>query len=302
MGLTSPLWFHVAATNLPQRLSCHCFNTSPSLKNLLIPLLSLQHHIMSASDPADMKYTNITFDWVLSQDKIRDGQHGPVFPALRADTGKLIAAEKLELEGSGDSSVRESILSHLERKQMSPSRPNVVSYLGYQLKEGHIFVLREHSAGGTLRDFIRKNGVIPQPIIRAILRQVVLGLKQLQEQGVAVIFLDSRNIMMNNKAGIKIEAPLLDMTITGHPLPSTVLTLPEVILNQRNMRKADVWLFGIVAAQLISGDYNLAAASDIATQIRQAHGSAWELLIPHHIKKGELDEQASDLLRKCFSM
>lgn len=260
---------------------------------------------MSASDSADMQHTTIPFDWVLSQDKIRDGQHGAVFSALRSDTGELVTAEKLDLGVPGDSFLREStenIVSHLEKKQMSPSHPNVVTYLGYELKEGHIFVLREHSAGGTLRDFIRNNRPIPLPLIPTILRQIGLGLEQLQKQGVAVVFLDPSNIMIDNKAGIKIEAPLLDMTITGHTLPSTVLTLPEVILNQRNMRKADVWLLGIVAAQLIWGDLSAAATADIDTRVQQAEGSAWELLIPRHVKRSELDEQLSDFLRKCFSM
>ncbi|KAG6353651.1 hypothetical protein INS49_005359 [Diaporthe citri] len=256
---------------------------------------------MSASDSADMKDATIGFDWVLSQDKIRDGQHGPVFLALRADTGELITADKWDLEGPGDSSLRESIVSHLGKKQMSPSQPNIVSYLGYQLKEGHIFVLREHLAAGTLQDFIQKHSVIPQPLIRGILRQVLLGLKQLQGQGFAVVFLDAGNIMMDNKARIKIEAPILDMTITGHPLPSAVLTVPEILLSQGNMRKTDVWLFGIVAAQLVSGDCSLSAAIDIATRIQQADGSAWEVPIPPNVKRSELDKQASDPIRKCFT-
>lgn len=95
---------------------------------------------MSANDSADMKDTTMALNWILSQDKFRDGQHGPVFLALRADTGDLITAEKWDLEVPGDSSLREGILSHLEKKQMSPSQPNIVSYLGYQLREGHIFV------------------------------------------------------------------------------------------------------------------------------------------------------------------
>lgn len=115
-----------------------------------------------------------------------------------------------------------------------------------------------------------------------------------------MVFLDTGSIMMDNKAGIKVEAPLLDMAITGHPLPPTILAVPEILLGQRNMRKADVWVFGIVAAQLISGNYSLSAAIDIATQIQQAEGSAWELPIPQHVRRIELDKQASDLMRKCF--
>lgn len=57
---------------------------------------------------------------------------------------------------------------------------------------------------------------------------------------------------------------------------------------------------GIVAAQLISGDYSLAAATDIATQIQQVEGSAWELPMPQHVKRSELEKQASDLMLECF--
>lgn len=256
---------------------------------------------MSARDLVDRNNTNMAFNWVLSQHKIRDGQHGPVFLALRAGTRELITAEKWDLEVPGDSSLRDGIVSHLAKKEMSPSQPNVVSYLGYQLREGHIFVLREHMADGTLQGFIRKHGVLPQPLIRWILHQILLGLQQLQKQGIAVVFLDSANIMMDTKAGVKIEAPLLDRTITGNPLPPTVLTVPEILMSQRNLRKADVWLFGIVAAQLVSGDSSLAGAIDIATQIQQADGPAWEVPISNIRKRSELDKQESDLIRRCFT-
>lgn len=257
---------------------------------------------MSASDSADVNHAAISFEWILSQNKIRDGQHGPVFSAMRADNGHLITAERLDVDPAGDPSVQESIVSYLEKKQVRPGQPNIVSYLGYQLKEGHVFVLREFTPGGTLRDFIRQNGAVPQSLVRLILRQVLLGLQQLQKQGFAVVFLDLSNIFIDNKAGVRIEAPLLDITVSGRPLPSTILTFPEVIMSQQNMRKADVWLFGMVAAQLLSGQYSLAAASDIATRIQHAQGSAWELLTPQNVKRGELGGQAADLLHKCFIM
>lgn len=244
------------------------------------------------------------FDWVLKDGKIRDGRYGPVFQAMRTDTGEFITAERLRLEEPSDSYALESVVSHLENKQMNQSEPNVVSYLGYRRRADHIFILIEHSAGGTLRDFIQRSGAVPQPLVRTILRQIVLGLAQLHKHGFAVVFLDSKNILMGNDGAIKIEAPLLDVTIAGQPLPSVVLTLPELVLGQQNMRKADVWLLGIVAAQLLSGDCNdLAAslASNFATQIKKNEGSAWELLIPHHVTR-KLDPQASDFLRQCLSM
>jgi len=254
---------------------------------------------MSTSDSADMKYiAPIAFDWILKGDKIRDGRYGPVFLAMRTDTAELIAAEKLEVD----------VGLHLENKQIHQSEPNIVSCLGYQRKGDHIFILTEYPAAGTLRELIQKYGAIRQPLARVFLRQIVLGLEQLQKQGIAVVFLDSRNIVMLRVGIVKIEAPLLDVTVTGQSLPPGVLTLPE-LMGQRNLRKADIWLLGIIVAQMLSGDCNLATAdlaSYIATQIKEdqesaSEKSAWELFISKDIVS-KLDKQTSDFLRQCLIM
>ncbi|ROV99868.1 hypothetical protein VMCG_06282 [Cytospora schulzeri] len=250
---------------------------------------------MSTCESVDVKQNPARFEWHLVGNKTRDGRFGPVFTAIRPDTTDFITAEKLTLVEPGTSSViAKRVVSHLQRKQIYPSQPNVVSYLGYQLKEGHIFILTEHSFGGTLRDFVQRFGAIPQCLACSILRQIILGLEQLQAQGFSAVFLDSNIVRVDNKGGVKIEAPLFDMNLTGQPLPPTITTLPELDLGQQNLRKADVWLLGIIAAQLLTGNCNIAEASP---QIKQAQGSAWELPIP----QGKLDEQASDFLRQCLT-
>ncbi|KUI72365.1 Mitogen-activated protein kinase kinase kinase ANP1 [Cytospora mali] len=259
---------------------------------------------MSTYESVDMKQTITShFDWHLGG-KIRDGRFGPVFTGLRPDTGELFTAERLVVDEPSSSAVTiDRVLSHLEDNQALPSQPNVVSYLGHQRKEGDIYILTEYSAGGTLQDFVPKKGTVPQPLARALLRQTVLGLEQLQAQGFAVVFLDAKNVFVDNKGGVKIEAPLLDITSTGQALPPTVLTLPELILGQQDMRKADVWLLGIIAAQLLTGDCNIVNASSVssvAAQIKQAQGPAWELPISQKVAS-KLDEKALDFLRQCLT-
>lgn len=258
---------------------------------------------MSTPESVDVKQAPGHFDWTLGN-KIRDGRFGPVFTALRTDTAELITAEKIVLDEPGTSSVStDRVVSHLQSKQVYPGQPNVVSYLGFQLKEGHVYILAEYSAGGTLRDFVQRYGAIPQPLACAVLRQTVLGLEQLQAQGFAVVFPDAKNVLMDNKGGVKIEAPLLDMTLTGQPLPPAISTLPELILGQQDMQKADVWLLGIIAAQLLTGDCSIAeasSASTVAAQIKQAQGSVWELPVSPDVAS-KLDEQASDFLRRCLT-
>lgn len=261
---------------------------------------------MSTSEPADRKHTSSSFDWTIGS-KMRDGRYGPVFLGLRSDTADLISAEEFTPQDEpGTASALESVLALLESRLARPSQPNIISCLGYEIKEGRIFILTEYLPGGTLRDLIRSYGAIPQPLARTILRQVVLGLEQLQKQGISPVFLELGIVMMDNVGVVKIEAPLLDVaTKTGQPLPSAALAPPpEILLGQQDLLKADVWLLGILAAQLLTGDCSLAeggSTGSVAERIKEGQGSALELLIPSDVAS-KLDGQASDLIRQCLSM
>ncbi|KAG6358060.1 hypothetical protein INS49_013944 [Diaporthe citri] len=244
---------------------------------------------MSNSEPADKKHTSSSFDWTIGA-RIRDGRYGPVFLGLRTDTAELISAEEFTPQDEpGTASALESVVAFLGSRLARPSQPNIISCLGYELKEGRIFILTEYLPGGTVRDLTRSYGAIPQPLARTILRQVVLGLEQLQNQDISPVFLDLGIVMVDNVCAVKIEAPLLDVTAkTGNALPST----------------ADVWLLGVLAAQLLTGDCSLAeagAAGSVAERIKESQASALELLIPGDVAS-KLDRQASDLIRQCLSI
>lgn len=258
---------------------------------------------MSTQEPASKKHTSSNLDWIVGS-KIRDGRNGPVFLGMRTDTAEFISAEELPPQDESDSaSAPESLETLLESRLAIPNQPNVIPYLGYQHKEGRTFILTEYLQGGTLQDLIRSYGAIPQPLARTILRQVVLGLEQLRAQGISPVFVDLGVVMMDNVGVVKIEAPLLD--VTGRPLPSGILAPPpEILLGQSDLRKADVWLLGVMVAQLLTGKCDLAEggpAESFATRIKEAQGSALELLVPEGMA-GKIDGPALDLIRQCLSM
>lgn len=258
---------------------------------------------MSTQESADGQHTPTTLDWIIGS-KIRDGRYGPVFLGMRTDTAEFISAEELPPQDKpGSASALESVEALLESRLAIPNQPNVIPYLGYQHKEGRTFILTEFLQGGTLQDLIRSYGAIPQPLARTILRQVVLGLEQLRGQGISPVFVDLGIVMMDNVGVVKVEAPLLD--VTGRPLPSGMLAPPpEILLGREDMRKADVWLLGIMAAQLLTGKCDLAeggAAGSFATMIKEAQGSALELLVPEGMAS-RLDGPALDLIRQCLRM
>lgn len=255
---------------------------------------------MSTENSADRIHTSNTLDWIIGS-KIRDGRHGPVFLGMRTDTAEFISAEELTPQDEpGDASAQESLEALLESRLAIPNQPNVIPYLGYQHKEGRTFILTEYLQGGTLQDLIRSYGAIPEPLACTILRQVALGLEQLRGQGISPVFVDLGIVMMDNVGVVKVEAPL-----PGQQLPSGIpAPPPEILLGQDDMRKADVWLLGVMAAQLLTGKCDLAeggAAESFATRIREAQGSALGLFVAEDVSC-KLDGQVLDFMRQCLSM
>lgn len=264
---------------------------------------------MATDDAADQGYTSNSFDWTIGS-KLRDGRYGPVFLGLRPDTGDLISAEQLSPGEHGTASSLGGVVATLESRLASPAQPNIVSLLGHELRGGKLVVLSEYLPGGTLRDLIQGYGAIPQSLARLILRQVVLGLGQLRERGIAPVLLDLDMVRLDNKCVAKIEAPLLDATTPatagGAPAPALLAPPPELMpCRQEDLGKADVWLLGVIAAQVLTGKSILdrgTSAGSLATRIGGFQGSsALELLVPDDAV-GRLERDASDLIRQCLSM
>lgn len=99
------------------------------------------------------------------------------------------------------------------------------------------------------------------------------------------MFIDTGNILLTSGLGLNIEPPILDVTVAGCALPPSLLKLPELILDGPLLRKADVWLLGIVASEVLSGIHLTAtSACRIMAQVQEKDGgSAWELFMPHDV-------------------
>ncbi|TKX27136.1 protein kinase-like protein 2 [Elsinoe australis] len=182
---------------------------------------------------------------------------------------------------------------------------HTVTYLGYQRREGYLYLLSEAVHGGTLQNLIRNNGSpLPMSLVRTILRSLVRWIIQLQTVlGYAVIFLDTAHVFMDEHCLPKIQIPVLDINLAGYRLRPTFPTLPEIVLGRSDLRKANVWLLEIIAAQLLSGradlvsDYREATAS--GSQIEQDQKQAIELLLSGYQPS---DQTASDFLVKCLTV
>lgn len=163
-----------------------------------------------------MKGSLDTFEWLLGE-KTRDERDGPVFFGMQISTGPLIKVRRLAFPR--EAKLPQSLSSRLHHKQNIPTGSHIVSYLGFEEIDGHYYSPRELVLGGSLKEYIQRYGAIPLPLVRSLGRQIVLCLRQLQDQGLVTTFLDLECSLVGNKGDVNIDAPVVDVTTTGHKLP-----------------------------------------------------------------------------------
>jgi serine/threonine protein kinase len=248
------------------------------------------------------------FSWSLNArtSKTSDGRYGPIYQALRDDTGAFITAELVPLALLPEGTSLEGLATQISAALQHPvTSEKVVKFLGYHIdteREG-VFVLTEWTTGGTLWDFVQgTKGAIPLSLACSLTRQIISGLKEL---GKGPVFLDPKtNILISNEGDVAIIPPVLDLAITADAvekgqLPVTALTLPKL-----SPEKADVWLLGVLLAQMLSGNGNLGGTTDSARLLSAAVAglegeSASELFLSDGLRG---NAECVDFLRGCFTM
>ncbi|KAL8319193.1 hypothetical protein RB597_006127 [Gaeumannomyces tritici] len=106
----------------------------------------------------------------------------------------------------------------------------------------------------------------------------------------------------------------LDPAVTGQqPFRPSALTVPEIIFGRAvggDLRKADIWLLGVVAAQILSSkrldllvpDFSAAAAVAARILKQGRTGSGLELLLPDYSDVLPEDPQALDFVQQCLTV
>ncbi|KAL8380761.1 hypothetical protein RB595_005173 [Gaeumannomyces hyphopodioides] len=248
--------------------------------------------------------------------KFRDGRHGPAFRVMDTSNsptaGKVMLAERLDL----DEPVLQKALSMLEQKPDPERRPYaVVNYLGYQLHEGHTYLLTEYIEDESIRYVMRTfEGNFGVFDARKVLRDLVRGLREAYDDlGFSVVFLDADEIWIGMSTVAKISVTYIDPAITGQqPFRPSALTVPEIVFGRTaggDLRKADIWLLGVVAAQLLAKREeplvrDFAEALSVAAMIlKQGQtGCGLDFLLPEHKDVLPADPQALDFVRRCLAI
>lgn len=142
------------------------------------------------------------------------------------------------------------------------SHNNIIKYFQSDLSADmkSIDVLLEYVPGGSLRNILEKYGSLELSVIRNYSWQLLQGLKYLHEHKIVHRDLKSGNILISSDGVLKVgdfgsskQFGDFDKGLTRSIKGSPYWMAPEVIRKDGHGVKADIWSFGCVLIEMVTG-------------------------------------------------
>ncbi len=186
------------------------------------------------------------------------GGMGEVFLALDSKLDRKVALKFLPAAMWNDGEAKQRLIR--EAKAASKlDHPNVVTIHGIEESDERLFIIMAHVAGTTLDKYLA-NGSYSTDDLIALALQITDGLQHAHEAGVIHRDLKPGNILVDDKGRVRVlDFGLARMRGTSRltHAGSTVGTLayspPELIQGNDAEPSSDIYSFGVVLYQMLSG-------------------------------------------------
>ncbi|MEE8408162.1 MAG: protein kinase [Myxococcota bacterium] len=195
---------------------------------------------------------------VLSE--IGSGGMAVVYKAEQPSLGRLVAIKELRQELASDP----SIITRFEREAKSVAalaHQNIVHIYDFITRGDSMFIIMEYVEGIDLYDLLHRVDRLPPDIAAIIALQSARALEYAHYRGVVHRDFKPSNLMITKQGEIKLmdfgiarDQAFEDLTRPGTSLGTPAYMSPEQIIGERVDSRSDVFSFGIVLYQMLTGE------------------------------------------------
>lgn len=216
-----------------------------------------------------------TFSHYRVESKLGEGGMGVVFRAADTKLHREVALKVVAREFAEDPAWR-SRFQREARVLASLNHPNIAVIYGLEESGGQCAIAMELVEGFSLAERMAK-GRIPVPEALAMARQIAEALEYAHEAGIVHRDLKPANVKLRHDGVVKVldfglaksvdskESAVETATGTGGVMGTPAYMAPEQAAGKHVDRRADIWSFGVLLFEMLSGRQVYARESTVET-------------------------------------
>jgi eukaryotic-like serine/threonine-protein kinase len=191
-------------------------------------------------------------------DEIGSGGMAVVYQGVQESLNRTVAIKALKTSVSTD----ENVVTRFEREATSVAsfqHENIITVYDFFREQGALFIVMEYVAGIDLYDLLDRLKLLPCDIAAIIALQTARALDYAHFRGVIHRDVKPANIIISKLGTVKLtdfgiaRVEASDLTQAGVGLGTPAYMSPEQIVGDRLDHRSDIFSFGIVLYQMVTG-------------------------------------------------
>jgi len=232
------------------------------------------------------------------------GGMGSVYKARQVKLNRIVALKVLHIEGDSEEEKEAEKRFYSEAQAMKElNHQNLATVYDFGKKGDEIFIAMTFVEGESLSDIIKREKKLPVKNAIYIAWQIARGLEYAHERGVIHRDIKPSNIMiMKNNAvciidfGISITTESQRLTNPGMTMGTPEYMSPEQCQNRNVTLQSDIYSFGIVFYEMLTGDPPFVGGASLSILNRHLQETPKSL----RKKNDEVSEELERVIFKCL--